>query len=195
MGFSVYMVYMLQHYVSHSHVYPSHALVFFFLAGTIAPLVHWTLHKTFRLDVLKYLNFPIIFTGAANLPPAKPLNYVPLVLTCYVFNYFIRRRHFSWWSKYVCEYLLLRFIKTRIPLTIFFKHVFGLDVLSASLDAGYAIGTTIIFFALQYPKNGTIGQNSVLTWWGNTVQTKTADYAGLPYKTIAEGETFGPSSW
>jgi hypothetical protein len=67
--------------------------------------------------------------------------------------------------------------------------------LSAGLDAGYGIGIMIVFFALQYPKNGTIGQNSVLTWWGNTVYTQTADYQGVPYKTIAEGDTFGPSSW
>ena len=53
----------------------------------------------------------------------------------------------------------------------------------------------IVFFALQYPKNGTIGKNSVLMWWGNTVYTKTADFQGMPYRTIAEGETFGPSSW
>ena len=71
----------------------------------------------------------------------------------------------------------------------------GLDVLSAGLDAGYAIGLMIVFFALQYPKNGTIGQSSVLSWWGNTVYTNTADYKGTPYKTIAKGETFGPSSW
>ena len=77
----------------------------------------------------------------------------------------------------------------------FFCHTFVSDVLSAGLDAGYAIGLILIFFALQYPKNGTIGQNSVLTWWGNTVYTKTADYTGVPYKSIAEGEIFGPSSW
>jgi len=63
------------------------------------------------------------------------------------------------------------------------------------LDAGYAIGLIIIFFALQYPKNGTIGQNSILNWWGNTVYATTADARGVPYKTIASGETFGPSSW
>ena len=63
------------------------------------------------------------------------------------------------------------------------------------MDAGYGVGAMIVFFALQYPKNGTNGQNSVLKWWGNTVYAKTADYMGVPYKTIPEGETFGPSSW
>jgi hypothetical protein len=29
---------------------------------------------------------------------------VPWVLVCFIFNYVIRRRHFSWWSKYNCEW-------------------------------------------------------------------------------------------
>jgi len=44
----------------------------------------------------------------------------------------------------------------------FFLHAFGLDALFAELDAGYAIGLIIISFSPQYPKNCTIGQNSVL---------------------------------
>jgi hypothetical protein len=63
------------------------------------------------------------------------------------------------------------------------------------LDAGYAIGALVIFFALQYPKNGAIGLNTIQTWWGNTVYTKTADYAGVPYMKVPDGRTFGPSSW
>ena len=30
---------------------------------------------------------------------------------------------------------------------------------------------------------------------GNTVYTNTADYAGVPNKLLADGETFGPTSW
>jgi hypothetical protein len=63
------------------------------------------------------------------------------------------------------------------------------------LDAGYAIGVLVIFFTPQYPKNGAIGLNTIQTWWGNTVYTKTADYIGVPYKKILDGGTFGPSSW
>jgi OPT family small oligopeptide transporter len=147
-----------------------YGLVFFFLAGAILPLVQWVLHKKLHFGFLKYLNFPLIFTGTGNMPPATPLNYVPWVLVCFVFNYVIRRRHFGWWSKY--NY-----------------------VLSAGLDAGYAVGLIIIFFALQYPKNGTIGLNSIQSWWGNTVYVKTGDWAGVPNKVLADGETFGPTSW
>jgi hypothetical protein len=44
------------------------------------------------------------------------------VLVCYVFNYFIRRRHFGWWSKYNCEHLFLRFVKT-LMLAFFLTRV------------------------------------------------------------------------
>ena len=53
--------------------------------------------------------FPQIYQLPAHLhqhgqpPPATPLNYVPWVLICFLFNYVIRRRHFGWWSKYNCE--------------------------------------------------------------------------------------------
>ena len=70
-----------------------------------------------------------------------------------------------------------------------------IDVLSAALDASYAVGTVVIFFTLQYPENGNIGLNSIQKWWGNTVYVNTADYAGVPNKVIADGQTFGPTSW
>ncbi|KAI0286278.1 OPT oligopeptide transporter [Russula brevipes] len=157
-----------QRLFSHGQLY--YGLVFFFLVGAVAPLLQWIVHKKFKVTFLKYLNFPLILTGTGNMPPATPLNYVPWVLVCFVFNYIIRRRHFGWWAKY--NY-----------------------VLSAGLDAGYAIGIIFIFFALQYPKNGTIGLNTIQKWWGNTVYMNTADYEGVPYKTIPDGGTFGPSTW
>ncbi|KAI0245636.1 OPT oligopeptide transporter [Lactifluus subvellereus] len=153
---------------SHGQLY--YGLVFPFLAGAVLPLIQWTLHKKFRIKFLKYLNFPVAFSGVAWIPPATPINYVAWVLICFLFNYVIRRRHMLWWLKY--NY-----------------------VLSSGLDAAYAVGGIVIFFALQYPKNGTIGMNSIQNWWGNTVYTKTADYAGVPAKTLPEGGTFGPSSW
>lgn len=70
-----------------------------------------------------------------------------------------------------------------------------LDVLSAGLDAGYAVGVLLVFFILQFPNNGAIGHNNILKWWGNTVYTKTADFTGVPLKSVPDGEKFGPSSW
>lgn len=70
-----------------------------------------------------------------------------------------------------------------------------LDVLSTGLDAGYQFGMLVIFFALQYPKNGNIGLNNVQKWWGNTVYMKTDDYVGVPDRILPEDGTFGPSNW
>jgi len=69
------------------------------------------------------------------------------------------------------------------------------DVLSAGLDAGYTVGLVLIFIALQYPKNGQIGADTIQVWWGNTVYSNTADAKGVPHKIIPKGSTFGPSSW
>lgn len=65
------------------------------------------------------------------------------------------------------------------------------DVLSAALDSGVAIGAILVFFCLQFPKNGTVGLSTIETWWGNTVYTKTADWNAIPLKTVPPGGTFG----
>ncbi|KAF8256397.1 hypothetical protein EI94DRAFT_1793434 [Lactarius quietus] len=72
-----------------------------------------------------------------------------------------------------------------------------IDVLSATLDASYAVGVVFIFifFTLQYLGNGNIGQNSIQNWWGNTVYLNPADAKGTPLKTLSDGQTFGPKSW
>jgi hypothetical protein len=82
-----------------------YGLVFFFLAGILAPLFQWILHKKFRIGFLKYINLPVALGSMAEMPPATPLNYVPGVFICFIFNYIIRRRHFDWWAKYNCESL------------------------------------------------------------------------------------------
>ena len=109
---------------------------------------------------------PVIFSGTGNLPPATPLNYIPSCIVGFIFNYVIRRRHFSWWTKY--NYIL-----------------------SAGLDSGVAISIILIYFALFYPQNGTIGENNIMAWWGNTVSFNTADANKAALWSVADGETFG----
>ncbi|KAJ6568984.1 small oligopeptide transporter, partial [Mycena capillaripes] len=144
-------------------------LVFFFLIGAAAPLIAWTLNKKYPNSFLKYVN-PVIFNGTGLIPPATAINYVPWAVVGFIFQYVIRRRHFSWWTKY--NY-----------------------VLSAALDSGVAVSIIVIFFCLQFPKNGTIGLTNIATWWGNTVPFVGADYgpggAGTPVQALAPGATFG----
>lgn len=62
----------------------------------------------------------------------------------------------------------------------------ALDVLSAALDAGTAVGAILVFFVLQYPGNGSIGRTTIEQWWGNSVWRQTADMRGVPFKTLAD---------
>ncbi|KAF8060810.1 small oligopeptide transporter [Lyophyllum atratum] len=159
-------------------------LVFFFLVGAVAPVFPWALSKKYPNSFLRYIN-PVIFNGTGLIPPATAINYVPWAAVGFIFQYLIRRRHFSWWTKY--NY-----------------------VLSAALDSGVAVSIILIFFALQFPKNGAIGATTLSTWWGNTVECPSstyippmtyhivpkvpfagADFKGTPVRTLAPGAKFG----
>uniref|UniRef100_A0A8H8CGD0 Uncharacterized protein n=1 Tax=Psilocybe cubensis TaxID=181762 RepID=A0A8H8CGD0_PSICU len=113
----------------------------------------------------------VLLSGTGAIPPANAVNYITWGIVGFIFQFLVRRRHFSWWTKY--NY-----------------------VLSAALDAGVAIGAILVFFCLQYPLNGSIGNNTIQKWWGNTVFYGTADYLGTPLKALKDdGSRFGPSSW
>jgi OPT family small oligopeptide transporter len=146
------------------------ALVYFFLFGAVCPVIAWLISLKWPNSFIRYVNFPVIFSGMGAIPPASALNYVPWAIVGFIFQYVIRRRHFSWWTKY--NY-----------------------VLSAALDSGLAVSIILIFFCLQYPQNGTIGLNTIQSWWGNKVFLNTADGNSLPLLTLPEGSTFGPTKW
>ncbi|CAA7266324.1 unnamed protein product [Cyclocybe aegerita] len=156
------------------------------LVGAIAPVIPWALGKRYPNSLLKYINdstaepavsTPVIFNGTGLIPPATAVNYIPWAGVGFIFQYLIRRRHFSWWTKYNSV------------------NPEAEDVLSAALDSGLAISILVIFFALQFPKNGTIGETSILNWWGNTVPFVGADFAGTPVRPLEPGNKFGPTTW
>ena len=49
----------------------------------------------------------LIFSGVGQIPPAAAVNYVPWAIVGFVFQYMVRRRHFSYWTKYNCEWLII----------------------------------------------------------------------------------------
>ncbi|KAF9473387.1 small oligopeptide transporter [Pholiota conissans] len=108
----------------------------------------------------------LIFSGVGQIPPATAVNYVPWAIIGFIFQYVVRRKHFSYWAKY--NY-----------------------VLSAALDAGTAVGLILVFFCLQYPLDGSIGKSNIQKWWGNTVYKDTLDWKMTPLRKLDEGMTFG----
>lgn len=144
------------------------SLLWFFLIGALCPFIAWLISLKWPNSIIRYINFPLIFSGTSIIPPASAFNFVPWAIVGFIFQYVIRRRHFSWWTKY--NY-----------------------VLAAALDSGLAISIVLIFFCLQYSGNGAIGANSIAKWWGNNVYMNTADGKAMSYYTI--NGTFGPSTW
>ena len=78
--------------------------MFFFLIGAALPVIGWLATLKWPNSFMKYVNFPVILSGTGLIPPATAFNYVPCTIVGFVFNYIIRRRHFSWWTKYNCAY-------------------------------------------------------------------------------------------
>lgn len=142
-------------------------LYIFFLIGAIAPVLFWALSKKFPRSVFGSLYTPVIFGGIGLIPPATPMNYLMWGSTGFIFNKLIRSRMRGWWLKY--NYIL-----------------------SAALDTGLAIGTTIVFFAVLFP------QVPAPNWWGNAVTSATLDSnKEARLITLGKGEYFGPppGSW
>ncbi|KAJ6043816.1 hypothetical protein N7499_006235 [Penicillium canescens] len=102
------------------------SLLHFFWIGAIAPIVTWALYKYTRREFWKWINWPLIFVGTWNVPPATGINYSSWALVNFVFNHVFRRRYFAWWTKY--NY-----------------------VLAAALDTGLALSGIVIFFCISYP--------------------------------------------
>ncbi|KAL8286132.1 hypothetical protein RQP46_004620 [Phenoliferia psychrophenolica] len=100
-------------------------LMHFFWIGPVCVVIFYFLFKRWPQSWLRYVNLPIFFNSAGNIPPANVAMYSLWFITGYIFNYLIRKRAFGWWKRY--NYLL-----------------------SASLDTGVALATIIIFFALSY---------------------------------------------
>ena len=110
-----------QRQFSHGQIY--YGTVFFFLIGAIAPCVAYAVSLKWPNSFIKYVNFPVIFAGTGLIPPASAVNYVPWTIVAFIFNYVIRRRHFSWWTKYNCAYPVRSWIHSHVLTLASHRHL------------------------------------------------------------------------
>ncbi|KAI5867370.1 small oligopeptide transporter [Durotheca rogersii] len=137
-------------------------LLHFFWIGLILPPITYYVWKRTGSDVVRKINWPLIFVGTSNVPPATGINYSSWYIVNVIFNKIIYARAYAWWVKY--NY-----------------------VLAAALDTGLAISGIVIFFAVTYGPNVQFPD-----WWGNTVWRNTADGQGLPWLPMPDVGYFGP---
>ncbi|KAI0850649.1 small oligopeptide transporter, OPT family [Daldinia vernicosa] len=137
-------------------------LLHFFWIGLILPPITYYIWKKTGNEFVRKINWPLIFVGTYNVPPATGINYSSWYIVNLIFNKIIYKRFYAWWAKY--NY-----------------------VLAAALDTGLAISGIVIFFAVTYGPNVQFPD-----WWGNTVWQNTADGQGLPWLQMPDVGYFGP---
>lgn len=100
-------------------------LMYFFLIGPVVTVLVYLVYRRYPNSWVKYINVPVFFNAAGNIPPANTTQYSLWFIFGFIFNYLIRKRAFAWWKRY--NYLT-----------------------QAAMDTGTALATIIIFFALSY---------------------------------------------
>ncbi|TFK45067.1 oligopeptide transporter [Crucibulum laeve] len=113
--------------------------LFAIIIGAVLPLPFWFWQRRYPNSWTKYVSTPVILNGVSYIPPATGINYSAWFAVGFLFQYWIRKKNFAWWSK--------------------FNYV-----ASSAMDSGTVISLMLIFFTLQFPKGGI-----ELNWWGNFV--------------------------
>ncbi|KAF4461559.1 Sexual differentiation process isp4 [Fusarium albosuccineum] len=137
----------------------------FFVIGAITPVIIYVLAKRWPRSPVRYLMAPLIFGGAGSIPPATPLNYLSWGIVGFVFQFWIKKRHFRWWTR-------LNFLT------------------SSALDLGLALATLFIFFAFTLH-----GIEPPKWWGNDIVSTTMDIQGTAVQMHVPEGQRFGPESW
>ncbi|RBR21939.1 uncharacterized protein FIESC28_04691 [Fusarium coffeatum] len=140
-------------------------LFVFFIIGAITPVVIYFLAKRRPKSPVRFLMAPLIFGGAGAMPPATPLNYLSWGAVGFIFQFWVKKRHFRWWSR-------LNFLT------------------SSALDLGLALATLFIFFAFTLH-----GIDPPSWWGNDIVSSTMDVQGTAIQAHVAEGERFGPKSW
>lgn len=140
-------------------------LQWFWLLGALAPVLTWFFVRRYPRSIWRYVNMPLIFGGAGNMPPATVYIYYCWGIVGTVFNFFVRRRWKGWWMQY--NY-----------------------VTSSALDCGLIVSTLVIFFALYLSGTETpkwFGNVDALKTMDHNTKAV--------LRVLGPGETFGPDTW
>ncbi|KAJ4860373.1 OPT oligopeptide transporter protein domain-containing protein [Trichoderma breve] len=140
-------------------------LFIFFILGAITPIIIYFAVKKYPKSPVRYLIAPLLFGGPGSIPPATPLNYFSWGIVGFVFQFWIKKRYFRWWSR-------LNFLT------------------SSGLDLGLALATLFIFFA--FTLNGI---DPPKWWGNTVVDSTMDSKGTAIRAHVAAGEHFGPSSW
>jgi OPT family small oligopeptide transporter len=106
------------------------ALLFGFPIGILLPIIVYYLGKKFPRSIWKYAMVPLILGGSGGIPPATPLNYLSWGIVGFIFQKYIRTKHFAWWSR--LNYITASGLDTGLAISsLFIFCVFTLNNIEA----------------------------------------------------------------
>lgn len=128
------------------------ALNIMFIIGAVIPIPTWYLAKKFPNSWIRLINWPVFFSATGMMPPAGGINFTSWFLVGWIFQYYLRRHYFDFWSDY--NYII-----------------------SAGFDAGSAILSFLVSVILELPTTRLLSVDNVFAgenlWWGNVVEGNT----------------------
>lgn len=137
----------------------------FWLIGFICPTAQYFAARRWPRSPLRYVVFPAFFGAAGMIPPATTWYLAQWCIVGLIFNVFIRRRYFGWWSRY--NYTL-----------------------SGALDIGTALCVVVVGLAL-----GLSNKDFPSWWGNDVISNNLDATGDAVSKHLAPGETIGPATW
>lgn len=101
-----------------------HPELYALIIGAFLPLPFWYYQRRWPNSWNKWISTPVVLNSVQYIPPATGINYSSWFVTGFIFQYWVRKRNFAWWSK--------------------FNYV-----TAAALDSGTLVCLLFIFFTLQ----------------------------------------------
>ena len=190
-------------------------ILFYMLAGAVLPVISWLLAKRYPSTWVQYINVPVALTGLIVIPPATGINLSSWFIVGFIFR--ASRRSLPW------HRLPRRRADEPHVILQSTSCVVGISGGGASTTSSCRPASTRAPSSRRSssssrcscpraarsvrpsPPDSCPASRSQLmpvrplyvaafNWWGNTVFTETADWAGTPFKT-APPEGFGPTTW
>lgn len=77
-----------------------HPQLYAIIIGAFLPLPFWLWQRRYPNSWIKWVSTPVVLNGVSNIPPATGINYSSWFAVGFVFQYWIRKKNFAWWSKF-----------------------------------------------------------------------------------------------
>jgi len=73
--------------------------VYALIAGAVAPVIVFLVARRWPRSWVRNINIPVFLNGPLFVPPGSGINYGSFAIFGFIFQFYMKRRNFVWWSK------------------------------------------------------------------------------------------------